>query len=186
MIGKFSKKAGYSSNPVIDIQVAHTKKMLIMEKKCEELQQKIQLLMIKIQNRLKMKLPTSHMNVDELITKLKTSILFADAYAKKKIKAQFGMLNKIKEMDEELKSLKSKKFKIIHDANDIKSVFVTFQRIKDCKFFMEVFKYNMILKFPCCRFSKKNPRAMNGRILFAEEPPQPININWENYSYTTK
>jgi hypothetical protein len=143
--------------------------------------------MIKIKNKLKMdKLPTSHVNVDELITKLKATVLFADAYAKKQIKSQFGLLNKIKDMDEELKLLKSKKFKVIHDAKNIKSIFVTFQRIKDRRYFMEVFKYNLILKLPCCRFSKKSQRALNGRILFAEEPPQPININWENYSYTTK
>jgi hypothetical protein len=37
MIGKFSKKAGYSANPIIDLQVAHTKKMLILEKQCEDL-----------------------------------------------------------------------------------------------------------------------------------------------------
>ena len=127
-----------------------------------------------------------HMNVDELIKKLKITVLIADAYTKKKIKDQFGLLNKIKEMEQELKSLKSKKFKVIHDTKNIKSIFVTFQRIKDRKFFMEVFKYKVILKFPCCRFSKTSKRALNGRILFAEEPPQPININWENYSYTTK
>lgn len=127
--------------------------------------------MIKIKNKLKMDLPTSHMNVDTLLTKIKMSILFADAYAKKLIKSQYGMLNKIKEMDEELKVLKSKKFKVIHDAKNIKSIFVTFQRIKDRKFFMEVFKYSIRLKFPCCRFSKKSNRALSGRILFAEEPP---------------
>ena len=32
MIGKFSAQAKYPSNPVIDLQVAHTKKMLILEK----------------------------------------------------------------------------------------------------------------------------------------------------------
>jgi hypothetical protein len=64
MIGAFSKKAGYASNPVIDLQVAHTKKMLILEKKCEDLHQKIQLHLVKIKNKLKMHLPTSHMNVD--------------------------------------------------------------------------------------------------------------------------
>lgn len=142
--------------------------------------------MVRIKNKLKMHLPTSHMNVDQLISKIKIAFLFADNPNKAKIKSQFDLLNKIKSMDEELKILKSKKFKVVSDAKNIKSVFVTFQRIRDKKFFMEVFKYNLMLKFPCCRYSKKNPRALDGQILFAEEPPQPININWENYSYTTK
>lgn len=72
--------------------------------------------MIKIEKKLKLNLPTGHMNVDTLISKLKTSILFADAFAKKRIKDQFALLSKIKEMDEELKTLKSKKFKVINDA----------------------------------------------------------------------
>lgn len=82
--------------------------------------------MIKIQNTLKINLPTSHLNVDNLISKLKTSILFADEHAKKRIKSQFGLLKKLKEMDNELKAMKSKKFKVIHDTKNIKSAFVTF------------------------------------------------------------
>ena len=111
------------------------------------------------------------MNIDVFINKLKTSILFADEFGKQRIREQFGLLNKIKEMDKQLKLLKSKKFKVITENKRIKSIFVTFQRIKDRKFFMEVFKYKMILKFPCCRYSKKSKRALGGRILFAEEPP---------------
>lgn len=185
MFKKFEKKYKLSEFPLVDIQIAHSKKLLILTNKGEELKQKIQLIMIKVKKNLKMDLPTSHMFVEKFQNKLKTAIVFSNKDGKKRIKNQYKHLEQIKFLNQELNRVKTKLFKIVNESDDIKSVFITFQTINDRKFFKGILDYtwtHRCKKLKCCK-KKKIEDMFNEEFVYAEEPPQPININWENYSY---
>ena len=178
-----AKRYKFSGNPLIDIQVARSKKLMILTHKSEKRQQEIQNLMIKIKDRLKMDhLPTGHMNISKFQAQLQTSILFADEEQKKLIRSQFKMLEKIKQISKHLNGLKTQIFKVSKESVGIKSVFITFQRIRHKKFFQKVMRKSFLSR---CR-KKKWDLWMDRKILYATEAPQPINIRWMNYSYSQR
>ena len=190
MFSKLGKKYKFAGNPLIDAQIAHSKKVLILTNKGEEIKQKIQLIMIKIKNSLKMSLlPTSHMKVDEFQKKLTTAVVFADIEAKKRIKSQFKLLGKIKILNERMKKVKAELFKVSSESDNIKSMFVTFQRIKDKQFFQALLVRgwkHFLKQLNCFAEGDLTRVTLDQEKIYAEEPPQPININWENYSHSTK
>ena len=174
------------------MQIAHSKELIILTNRSETQKDKIQYLMVKIKDKLKLDyLPTSHMNIEEFQTKLQMAVIFASPEAKKRIKSQYYLLEKIKQISNNLNRIKTQIYKVASESKKIKSVFVTFQRINHKEFFQKRFVFSWIHrveKVIPCLFRRKEDEAMriDGKLIYAVEPPQPINIIWNNYSYSVR
>lgn len=180
MFTDLGENYSFTGNPLIDIQIAHSKKLIILTHKSDEKEQLIQKAMIKIRDQTHLKnLPTSYLNVTEFSNKLKTAFVFANPENKKKIKAQFKILKDIELLNKNLKNIKQQIFKAGTRSVNIKSAFVTFQNLQDRDLFLEILKER---KFCFCQ-KKRKELMIGNKMVFAKNAPQPININWENYSY---
>lgn len=176
----FGKARSFTGNPLIDIQIAHSKKLIILTHKSEQNKQLIQKAMIKIRDHTHLKnLPTRYVNVTKFINQLKTAYLFAGEEQKRKIKEQFKILNKLEQLNKDLTMIKQQIFKVGTQSSNIKSAFVTFQNAKDRDLFLKILKKR---RWSCC-LKKRKELMIEDKVIYAEPAPQPVNINWENYSY---
>lgn len=180
MFTKLGQIYSFTGNPLIDIQIAHSKKLIFLTHKKENYKQLIQKAMIKIRDQSHIKsLPKCYINLTQFTNALKTAIIFADPKTKKKIKKDFRILRRVETLDKSLKKIKQQIFKEMTQSSDINSAFVTFQNLKDRDLFFDLLKER---RCSCC-MKKRKEFTIGGKVVIAKKAPQPVNINWENYSY---
>ena len=184
LFGELAKRYGFKTNPVINLQIAHSKELIHLTQKTETKQKEIQDLMIQVKDRLGLNLKTSHMDVDQFQARVMLAMLFCNKRKKRRLKTQFLTLQKLKERRNSLNDLKDRISEVSRNFDSIRSVFVTFQQIKHKQFFKRLMARRGCVWLPCLKTMSEGMIKIGGRRVYAVDPPEPINIRWKNYSYT--
>ena len=188
---RFAEKYYFRGNPLIDIKVAHSKKLLQYIREASDVNLSLQkelkrLKKLILMDLCKTKLASSHLNVDKERKRLQEEI--SKLSDQKRIDRKIELLEKLEKVEKLVKQ--SQKLKeIMHNSKGeekIKTVFVTFQRIKDRNFFLSLLSKNF--NHFLARFSETRKAALieKGAYLYAEEPPLPANVIWKSYSFTER
>lgn len=86
MFDRLGEIYSFTGNPLIDIQIAHSKQLIILTHKSEHNKQLIQKAMIKIRDNTHLKnLPTNYLNVTSFSNQLKR-LIFLQNQKRKKLK----------------------------------------------------------------------------------------------------
>lgn len=173
----------YAGNPLIDIQVAHSKELILLTNEKIKIKNLIQKAVIYIKEKSKVPMPNSKkLNITKLVNKIRMAFIFANKKDKKKIKYTFQVLKRVERLNSMLNKIDEKIHKENKQSKEIKGVFITFQTTKDRKFFYNLLEYSWNHRFRRC-LKKSQGFYIGGNMIYASKPPQPININWKNYSY---
>ena len=129
----------------------------------------------------------SRLNLAEFSEKIKLAYNFASVKRKKELAQQFKLVKKIRNLVKKEDNLKSMIHKTSKESMGMKSAFVTFQRIKHKNYFKKMMrkgcKHRLFKSFGWCKDEKL---LIGDRMIYAVEPPEPINVVWSNYSYSNR
>ena len=185
-----AKEYGFSGNPLVDIQIANSQEFIILSGKLDNIRVTKENLMIDLKDQLEQKfqLKIKHLSVQEFNIKLTLATKFASKKRKKELRYSLKLLKKIQTLRAKEKNTLSLIHKLSKESTGMKSVFVTFQRIKHKQYFLKMMK-KRLYRYRLYKHMnlKRDQRLIIGnRMLYALEPPEPINVIWENYSYSER
>lgn len=132
------------------------------------------------------RIKNSHLNLTKTVSEFNKEIEKENDKIKistlnKKIK----LLQKIEILNKMTHEIKSKIHKVSMKEHKIKSVFVTFHRIRHRNLFLELIpkQFGHFIS----KFNKKKRENMmkEDKLVYAEVPPLPSNIKWKNYNYSS-
>lgn len=132
------------------------------------------------------KLESSHLNLtkekeklEEDIKRTKNKGIILDLA--KRIK----MLTQIEALSKKVKTLKPEIHKVMTKEHKIKSVFVTFHKIKHRNMFLNLLSKNFSHLLQKFNREKEQKLLEEDKLVYAEEPPLPSNIKWKNYNLSS-
>lgn len=184
LFSKFGSDYGYAGNPLIDIQVAHSKELILLTNQKLKIKNMIKKASILVKEKTEFKiedLGNKLLDVIKLMGKIKLLLFFMKKEKKKELKKCYKLLEKIKKLQKKLDKINQKIHKEKTLSKEIKSVFVTFQTSKDRYFFYDLLGYSWSHRFRKC-LKKNQGFFLGNKMIYAKKPPQPVNINWKNYS----
>ena len=144
-------------------------------------------MLIKLRDDMKTKygMNVKFLRLQDFKTKLSLAYNFANAERKKDLAVDIKLLKKIQNLMTKEKNILSLIHKVSKESKGMKSVFVTFQRIKHKNYFLQMMKKTFRHRLYKFINIKRDKRLMlEDRMLYAVEPPEPINVIWQNYSYS--
>ena len=128
----------------------------------------------------------NQMNVESEIWQLSNKIIATNSLeSEQRMREEMALLHKIKIEQQILNKIKQKMHIESQNQSRIECIFITFQRIKDRNFFLELLAWN--LSHVISKFSKKKQlRLLEGdELIYASIPAIPSNMKWHNYSYSS-
>ena len=129
---------------------------------------------------------TAHLDVyrqeDRLINKIvRCEETQKEVFYRKKLK----ILHRIEDQQKAINRLKQKIYLSQKNHSSIGCVFVTFQRIKDRQFFLNLLSFDFDHFLASCSKARREKLEKEGRLIYSRSPPLPQNIKWKNYSFRT-
>ena len=141
-------------------------------------------ILLKYKQKRSSKFDRNQMDVEKEISHLSERIVTCnDGKEEKKLREQLSLLYQIKAEQEKLNKIKQQMYKESCKKSTIECVFVTFQRIKDRNFFLELLKRNSSHYWAEFSKKKKDELLRDDKLIYAKAPSMPLNIKWHNYSY---
>lgn len=186
LFDRFAKKYNFRCNPLINLKVSCSGEMLTLIEKVKKTNLEKQKKMIIYQNTPGVNLKSPHLNVTKTIKDDKQALKkLTNPKETEVLQKKIELLENIEKLIEKINDLKSKIHKVSTGEHKIKSVFITFQRIKHRNMFLKLLPKTSFHLLSKVSEEQRQKLIEEDKLIYAEVPPLPSNIKWKNYNYTT-